>query len=93
MSQYTTGIEDYEQGYGEPSVSQSLQEKDRDRQSSCSPSRILLPTYVSHPVLRLKLNALPLCVPGSSFTHKAINSEINSNLVFIQRKLLQDQEV
>jgi hypothetical protein len=26
-------------------VSQSLQAKDRDHQSSCSPSQILLPTY------------------------------------------------
>jgi hypothetical protein len=36
----------------------------------------------SHPVLRPKLNALHLCVPGSSFTHKVINSEINSKPVF-----------
>jgi hypothetical protein len=40
-------------------------------------------TSLSHPVLRLKLTALPLCVPGSSFTHKATNSEINSKPVFI----------
>jgi hypothetical protein len=33
MSHYNTGIDDHEQGYGEPPVSQSLQAKDRDRQS------------------------------------------------------------
>jgi hypothetical protein len=33
---------------------------------------------VSHPVSRPKMNALPLCVPGSSFTYKVTNSEINS---------------
>jgi hypothetical protein len=37
---------------------------------------------LSHPVLRPKLDALSLCVLGSSFTHKVINSEINSKLVF-----------
>jgi hypothetical protein len=37
---------------------------------------------LSLPVLRLKLDALPLCVPGSIFTHKATNSEINSKPVF-----------
>jgi hypothetical protein len=35
----------HEQAYGEPSVSQLLQAKDQDHQSSCSPSQILLPTY------------------------------------------------
>jgi hypothetical protein len=40
-----TGIEGHEQGYGKPPISQSLQAKDQDRQSSCSPSRALLPTY------------------------------------------------
>jgi hypothetical protein len=39
--------------------------------------------FLSHLVLRLKLNAIPLCVPGSNFTHKATNSEINSKPVFI----------
>jgi hypothetical protein len=29
---------------------------------------------MSHSILRPKLNALPLCMPESSFTHKAINS-------------------
>jgi hypothetical protein len=43
---------------------------------------------MSHPVLRLKLNVLPLCVPGSSFTHKATNSEINSKPVFITTYLV-----
>jgi hypothetical protein len=43
---------------------------------------------LSHPVLRLKLNALPLCVPESSFTHKATNSEINSKPVFITTQLI-----
>jgi hypothetical protein len=38
---------------------------------------------LSHPVLRLKLDALNSCVPGSSFTHKATSSEINSKKVFI----------
>jgi hypothetical protein len=38
-------IKGHEQGYGEPPISQSLQAKDRDRQSSCSPPRFLLPTY------------------------------------------------
>jgi hypothetical protein len=37
---------------------------------------------LSHPVLRPKLDALPLCVPGLSFTHKVTNSEINSKPVF-----------
>jgi hypothetical protein len=37
---------------------------------------------LSHPVLRPKLDALPFCVPGSSFTHKATNSEINSKPLF-----------
>jgi hypothetical protein len=32
---------------------------------------------LSHPVLRPKLNAF-LCVPGLSFTHKVVNSEINN---------------
>jgi hypothetical protein len=41
----TRRIESHAQGYGEPPVSQSLQAKDRDRQSSDSPSWILLPTY------------------------------------------------
>jgi hypothetical protein len=44
---------------------------------------LLLIGWMSHLVLRLKLNALPLCVPGSSFTHKATNSEINGKPVFI----------
>jgi hypothetical protein len=26
----------------------------------------------------VKTECIPLCVPGSSFTHKAINSKINS---------------
>jgi hypothetical protein len=39
------GIKVQEQGYGEPSVSQSLQANDRDHQSSYFPSQILLPTY------------------------------------------------
>jgi hypothetical protein len=34
--------------------------------------------YLSYPILRPKLNALPLFVPGSSFTHKATNSKIKS---------------
>jgi hypothetical protein len=42
MSHYNTRID--EKGYGEPSISQSLQAKDRDRQSSCSPSHNLHPT-------------------------------------------------
>jgi hypothetical protein len=33
---------------------------------------------LSHLVLRPNLNALPLCVSGSSFTHKATNNKINS---------------
>jgi hypothetical protein len=44
MSQCNMGIEGHEQGYGEPSISQSLQAKDRDRQSSYSPSQNLHPT-------------------------------------------------
>jgi hypothetical protein len=36
-------IEHHEQAYGEPSVSQSLHAKDRDHQSSCSPSQSLHP--------------------------------------------------
>jgi hypothetical protein len=38
-------IECHEQSYEEPSISQSLQAKDRYHQSSSSPSQILLPTY------------------------------------------------
>jgi hypothetical protein len=37
---------------------------------------------LSHLVLRPKLDALSLCVLGSSFTHKVTNSEINSKPVF-----------
>jgi hypothetical protein len=37
-------IKCHEQAYREPSVSQSLQAKDRDHQSSCSPSQSLHPT-------------------------------------------------
>jgi hypothetical protein len=37
-------VERHEQGYGEPSVSQSLQAKDQDHQISCSPSPNLHPT-------------------------------------------------
>jgi hypothetical protein len=44
MSHYNTGIDGHEQGYGEPSVSQSFQAKDQDRQSSCYPSQNLHPT-------------------------------------------------
>jgi hypothetical protein len=36
-------IERHEQAYREPFVSQSLQAKDRDHQSSCSPSQSLHP--------------------------------------------------
>jgi hypothetical protein len=47
---------------------------------------------LSHPVLRPKLDALPLCVPGLSFTHKVTNSEINSkpgfNTMYLITKLI-----
>jgi hypothetical protein len=36
-------MERHEQVSGEPSVSQSLQAKDRDHQGSCSPSQSLYP--------------------------------------------------
>jgi hypothetical protein len=52
---------------------------------------------LSHPVLRPKLNAFPLCVSGSCFTQKPTNSEINSitSVYYIEsyyKSLLQVQK-
>jgi hypothetical protein len=50
------------------------------------------------PSFKVKTECIPLCVPGSIFTHKATNREINCitsvyyNVSLIQN-LLQDQEV
>jgi hypothetical protein len=37
----------------------------------------LITTFVTHS-FKAKTECIPLCVPGSSFTHKAKNSEISS---------------
>jgi hypothetical protein len=47
---------------------------------------------------KAKIECIPLCVPRSSFTHKATNSEINNitSVYYIEsyyKILLQDQEV
>jgi hypothetical protein len=50
------------------------------------------------PSFKAKTKCIPLCVPGSRFTHKVTNSEINSitSVYYIKsyyKILLQDQEV
>jgi hypothetical protein len=52
---------------------------------------------LSQPVFKAKTKCIPLCVPGSSFTHKATNSGINSitsayYIVSYYKNFLQVQE-
>jgi hypothetical protein len=58
---------------------------------------VLITTFVT-PSFKAKTKCMALCVPRSSFTHKATNSEINNitSVSYIEsyyKSILQDQEV